>query len=64
MHSLALKMYIYRQNHINTFLKNEILGALIDMTPERSCSNNVVQTNLVYDKYGIDRIINVEVNGK
>jgi hypothetical protein len=27
-------------------------------------SNHVVQTNLVYDKYGIDRIFIVEVNGR
>jgi hypothetical protein len=35
----------------------------INMTPKRTCTNHVVQTNLVYDKYGIDRIFNVEVNG-
>jgi hypothetical protein len=34
------------------------------MTPELTCIDHVVQTNLVYDKYRIDRIFNVEVNGR
>jgi hypothetical protein len=62
----------YKNNLLNTthrrhhrwLVKLVFVYICIDMTPERTCSNDAVQTNLVYDKYGIDRIFNVEVNGR
>jgi hypothetical protein len=46
------------------FLIESNVASTIYMTPELTCIDHVVQTNLVYDKYRIDCIFNVEVNGR